>query len=209
MVKFVTNMIPIGKPKFSFNDLVKQASMKNEDKVVKTAAKEDKKEKDEAASSGQPEAEGKLTNCPKVIDKKKDDKKDSKPCAAETTKVEVKEAAKKCPPDCKCEDGCECKGGKKACSHGKKAEKIASGSNSDDKAESSGQPEAEGKLTNCPKVVDEKKKEVKKEDKKEAAVATERFVKIAKLNPETKNMLKKYWQLLYPSEYVEAMLAEK
>jgi hypothetical protein len=206
MVKFVTDTITMGKSKTSFNDLVKQAFAKNE-KLVKTASSDEKKkDKDEAESSGQPEAEAKLTNDPKVEDK--NEKKDCK-CAA-----------KKCDTkDCKCEDGCECKGGKKSCAHTKEA----SGSNSDDKAETSGQLKVEplhqkGESVKPSAVTDKNKKtevgkstgkaETKKEDKKEAAT-TGRFVKLSKLNGETREMLRKYWSLLYPADYVEAMLQDK
>ena len=181
----MTNSIKVGASKFSFEDLVKESYAKNE-QVVKTAsAKESKKEKDEAPSSGQPEAEAKLTNHPKVEKEKKDSKKASEAVAV----------------------------------------KKASGSNSDDKAETSGQLAVEplhqkGESVKPSAVTDANKKtevggsksapkkEEKKEEKKDAAQAV-RFVKISKLNGPTKAMLRKYWANLYPTEYVDAMLAEK
>ena len=207
MVKFVTNMITCGNPKTSFSDLVKQASAKETNKLVKTAASE-KKEKDEAESSGQPEAEAKLTNNPKVEDEKK--KK------ASVTTATCKKCEKK---DCKCDGECECKGGKKACAHTKTdTTKVASGSNEDDKAKSSGQLAVEplhqkGESVKPSAVTEQNKKtEVgkggAKEENKEASTAP-RFVRVAKLNKETKAMLRKYWELLYPADYVEAMLQDK
>ena len=52
-----------------------------------------------------------------------------------------------------------------------------------------------------------KEAKVEKEEIKEAS--TSRFIKLSKLNGETREMLRKYWGNLYPAEYVDAMLAEK
>jgi len=53
----------------------------------------------------------------------------------------------------------------------------------------------------------EAKKEEPKEEKKEASARN--FVRIANLDSKTKNEWKKYWKNLYPTEYVEAMFADK
>jgi len=46
-----------------------------------------------------------------------------------------------------------------------------------------------------------------KEEKEEKKASSAQFVKVAKLNSETKAWLKDYWRNLYPEAYVEAMLA--
>jgi hypothetical protein len=54
----------------------------------------------------------------------------------------------------------------------------------------------------------EGKGEAKAEEKKEAS-ASRRMVRIANLDSKTKNEWKNYWKKLYPSEYVDAMFADK
>jgi hypothetical protein len=102
-----------------------------------------------------------------------------------------------------------------------------------DEAEDSGQPKAEKKLENTPKVeastevetklaesedeevdVEAKKDEdcgcekEEKEEEKEASVKTG-YIKIANLNEKSKNRLKEYWKNIYPADFVDAMLADK
>jgi len=104
----------------------------------------------------------------------------------------------------------------------KKEEGKGKGGKADDKeAPSSGQPEAEAKLVNVPKK--DKEAESTKETKvaevevevveekvvEEKEAKAQSFVKIAKMNSKTREMLRKYWRNLYPEAYVEAMLAEK
>jgi len=116
--------------------------------------------------------------------------------------------------DKKEDDKDEEKEDEKDCKTAKVAEK--------DEADSSGQPEAEAKLVNTP----EKGKRTKgKSNNDEAdssgqldveplhqkgreASETESFVKLAKLDGKTREFLKKFWGNLYPSDYVDAMLAE-
>lgn len=76
-------------------------SAKKEDGPAKSAGSSTKKEKDEADSSGQPEAEGKLTNDPKVPTKEE---------KGGGAKAEVKEAALTCEQCKKTCDECACKG---------------------------------------------------------------------------------------------------
>jgi hypothetical protein len=154
-VKLCSSKINLKPTKFS--DFVKQFSetkVASSEKVVKTASVK-VAEKDEAETSGQPQAEAKLINHPE------------KPKAKKT------ETAKKEP----------------------------------DEAETSGQPQAEAKLTNHPKVVAKTKIEEKPAETKTTKVA--RYVKISKLDAKTKTWLKAYWGNLYPTEYVDAMLADK
>jgi len=44
-------------------------------------------------------------------------------------------------------------------------------------------------------------------DTKEATKKPQ-FIKIAKMTPQTRNFLREYWATIYPTEYVEAILAE-
>ena len=98
-----------------------------------------------------------------------------------------------------------------------------------EKPVSSGQPEAEGKLTNDPKVEKEaktidkkedeieiekkdkdKKEEVKAENKEtKTAVKEKKYVKLANLDEKSKSFLREYWLKQYPAEFVDAMLADK
>ena len=98
-----------------------------------------------------------------------------------------------------------------------------------EKPVSSGQPEAEGKLTNDPKVEKEaktidkkedeieiekkdkdKKEEVKAENKEtKTAVKEKKYVKLANLDEKSKSFLREYWLKQYPVEFVDAMLADK
>lgn len=45
--------------------------------------------------------------------------------------------------------------------------------------------------------------------KEECYASNTRFVRIANLDEKTKNEWKSYWKKLYPSEYVDAMFADK
>jgi hypothetical protein len=63
---------------------------------------------------------------------------------------------------------------------------------------------------------DEKSADEKKSDgakntmkKEECYASAGRFVKIANLDEKTKSEWKSYWKKLYPSEYVDAMFADK
>lgn len=155
-IKFMTSSIKVGKSP-TFAEIVERKMKKEattEQPVVKTAAKEEEKEAD---SSGQPEAEGKLTNNPKV------------------EKEEAPKAAKK--------------------------ESKKEG----DEAPSSGQTDVEPLHQKGESV---KPSAITCENKKTEAKTTETFVKVAKLNPKTKEWLKSYWSTLYPAAYVEAMLAD-
>jgi hypothetical protein len=77
-------------------------------------------------------------------------------------------------------------------------------------------------LKNCRKIIDKKEKEgechpdgaksdgEKPKEEKEACYANStNMVKIANLDAKTKSEWKAYWKKLYPSEYVEAMFADK
>jgi len=55
---------------------------------------------------------------------------------------------------------------------------------------------------------DKEEKKEDKEEKKEANTSS-KFVKISKLTNEQKSMVKEYWLKQFPSEYVEAMLADR
>jgi hypothetical protein len=198
-IKWFSGRIPLGQQK-SLSDLMKEAETKKN--VVKTASAaapavkvaEKKKEKDEAESSGQPEAEGKLTNDPKVLDEKKAaTKKDDK---KKDMKKEVKKDEKK---DCMAEVEVEVK-------VAEKEEAAKSGKNEKDEAESSGQLKVEPLHQKGESV---KPSAVTDKNKKTEAVAAPRFIKISNLNSETKTWLKEYFRTLFPEDYVEALVADK
>lgn len=202
-VKFVTNSIPLGK-KVSFQDLINKVANADNGMVKEASVKEAKKktEKDEAETSGQPQAEAKNTNG-----------KNMKP---------DKEASgficDKCNKPKKGEGKCTCKAEDKE--DDKKEEKEAStkvaGKNEDEKAESSGQLAVEplhqkGESVKPSAVNDKNKKtEVCKEKSKKTEASDKgQFIKVAKLNSKTRAYLKDYWSRLYPADYADAMLAEK
>lgn len=200
-MKFVTNSISLGKPT-TFDDIIKKVasqgeqSMKKEASVAEPQVKEaKKKEKDEAESSGQPEAEGKLTNDPKV------EKEAAGFMCEKCNKPNFK---------CECEKG-EKKDEKKDAKDEKEAKaaapkKQASGKNEDEKAESSGQLDVEPLHQKGESV---KPSAITDKNKKTEAAQGPKFVKVAKLNGKTRAFLKDYWSRLYPADYAEAMLAEK
>ncbi len=120
-------------------------------------AKTAEKEQDEAPSSGQPEAEAKLVNDPKLP-----------------------------------EGEGKAKGGKA------KADK--------EEAETSGQPQAEAKLVNHPKVEDNKEARTTGEAGK---VKVARYMKIAELSGKQKDFLRKVYEIYWPKEFIDALLAKQ
>jgi hypothetical protein len=147
-------------------------------------------DKKEAPSSGQPEAEAKLVNEPKVEDKKAD--------ATVTTK-EAEFSTKKCPECGMCGGLCKCKGkgkgkGKGDCDGTGKGDGEC---NKDKKIEKEGDDDA-----------DDTDAEAKAKEAIKAA-STGNFVKIANLDSKTKSWLNTYWKKLFPASFVDAMLADK
>jgi len=216
-IKLCSNTISLGKGK-TFDEIIQKVASQN-GMMTKTASKE---EKDEADSSGQPEAEGKLVNEPKVLDEKKD-------CSAEAEEEITKEAGEKgmcecgkpnfiCKGKCKGEssdsdDGDDDKkdDDKKDDDDDKEAStdtdvKEASGKNEDEKGESSGQLDVEPLHQ---KGESEKAGDLTGKNKKTEADTKTEFVKVAKLNSKTRSFLQTYYSQYYPPEFVEALLAEK
>lgn len=174
-MKFVTNKINLQPGNFA--DFVQKTLAKN---LVKTA------EKDEAESSGQPEAEAKLVNDPKKEGGKSGKADNSEAPSSGQPEAEAKLVNK---PKVECDTNEEVKkadgkpfGGKQAPPFKKKNKKD------DDKK-------------------DDKDDNEEKEDKEASRKMS--FVKLSALNGPTKEMLRTYWRTLYPADYVDAMLAEK
>ena len=208
-IKMCSNTISLGKGK-TFDEIINKVASQN-GMMTKQASKE---EKDEAESSGQPEAEGKLVNDPKVLDEKKD-------CSAKGEEDMTKEAGEKSSDsndsddkgdddkeDKKDDDKEEKEASTKDDEEKKddKEKKEASGKNEDECADSSGQLDCEplhqkGESENAGN-------ETKKEKKTEAGQES-KFVKVAKLNSKTRAFLQDYYSSYYPPEFVEALLAEK
>lgn len=174
-------------------------------------------EKDEADSSGQPEAEGKLTNNPKVPSKEE---------KGGETKEEVKEAGikgicKKCgKPNFLCKGKCDGKaeGDDKGDDKGDdekddekdcKAEvvEVKKAEVEEDKEEKKEKEEEEVKKAQCEEKTEEEKEKEEKE-KKESSKKVE-FVRFANLDEKNKSFLKKYWAQLFDQDYVNALVAEK
>jgi len=216
-VKFVSNSINLGKVP-TFDEIVEKYASKNSQMVKEASVKETEKEKDEAESSGQPEAEAKLVNHPKVLDEKEAEATD------ETKEAGVKGNCSVCGKpnflNCGCKEGDKKDDDKeddnkeddkeedkedKDCTAKVEVEvKEASGSNEDDCAESSGQLDVEPLHQ---KGESEKPGDLSKKEKE--ASDDHKFVKIAKLNAKTRTFLRDYYSTYYPPEFVEALLAEK
>lgn len=201
-VKFVTNSIPLGK-KVSFQDLINKVANANTGMTKEASAKK-KTEKDEAETSGQPQAEAKNTNG-------KNMKPDKEASGFWCDKCKCKKSDDKC--KCKAEDKKEDKDDDK---EEKEASTKVAGKNEDEKGKSSGQLKVEplhqkGESVKPSAVNDKNKKtEVCKGKKsKKTEASAEQFVKVAKLNSKTRAYLKDYWSRLYPADYADAMLAEK
>ena len=200
MVKLYTGKIPTKGT--SFQDFVNKVTGGN----VKTASVKTAEEAEEAETSGQPQAEAKLVNVPKK-EEGKAQSSGADNSEAETSgqpqaeaklvnKPEVKKEAKvkdKC-KKCECEP-CECK--KKAEAEGKTKE-AAGGDFGGKKAPPFGKKDDK----------DETNKDEDGDEKKKEAASKPGFVRLAKLNPQTKSWLKDYWRNIYPSDYVDAMLAD-
>ena len=174
----------------SFNDFVEKILHEDEDKQTKTASVEKVAEEEEAETSGQPQAEAKLVNEPEQEEGTaggacNEEAETSGQPQAEAKlvnhpKVEADEEATVKTAE---EDSDEPFGGKQAEPFKKKED-----CDSDDDGE-------------------KEDKEDEKEDEKEAKSIN--FVKIAKLNSKTKQMLLTYWSQLYPAEYAQAMVEEQ
>jgi len=199
----------------SFADYVKRITGDNKP-VQKTAAavadvKTAEAEPDEAETSGQPQAEAKLVNRPEKEEGKAQNsgadnseaETSGQPQAEaklvnhpkvveESDKSETKEATKKEDKD---DETCkECEQKPCICAETKKETKEAGKDNSKNFGDKKAEPFG--------------KKDEKKDEEKDAA-AKPGFVRIAKLNDDTRQWLRDYWRNLYPADYVEAMLADK
>jgi len=225
-MKFYTNKISTGKAQ-NFGEFVQKLAASNVafSKTASTAAPEKAEKTANIANLGDKKAPpfGKK-------EEKKDDKgaekaegTEKESCNASAEK-EVKVAKDEC---CKEKDGemhvkkqemdpvggtntGKPEGEKKKASVAKKAD------NSEIPAENKGVTHEVDKCCGAPTSGDgsegskksEGKSEAKAEEKKEAS-ASRRMVRIANLDSKTKNEWKNYWKKLYPSEYVDAMFADK
>ena len=211
-IKLCSNTISLGKGK-TFEDIIQKVASEN-GMMTKLASKE---EKDEADSSGQPEAEAKLVNEPKVLDEKKADAEEVTKEAGEKGMCECGKPNFICKGKCKGEssdsddDKDDDKSDDKDDDDDKEASadadvKEASGKNEDEKADSSGQLDVEPLHQ---KGESEKAGDLTGKNKKTEAGTKPEFVKVAKLNSKTRSFLQTYYSQYYPSEFVEALLAEK
>ncbi len=230
-MKFVTNRISTGKSS-SFGDFVQKLASSNA-ALNKTASSEEVTKKANIANFGDKKANpfGKKEADPAKKDEKEtSDKKDEKEACAATSEKEVKVAKETCKEN---KDG-ECHVEKQemdpvgGTNTGKPGGEKKKASNSDVDAankgvthkvdECCGAPTSksddgsEGAKSSKSEPKSEPKSESKEEPKsesKEEKKASCRFVRIANLDSKTKNDWKKYWKNLYPSEYVDAMFADR
>lgn len=151
-------------------------------------------EKDEAESSGQPEAEAKLNNSPEVEEEKK---------ASSEEKIEKKagedEAGKR--------DGTGPYKNSKQKEESDKGKRKEAEEDYDDE-----QGDVPGEQDTGPDEYeedDDKEEDCDEKDKKKEAKETAKFKKIANLTGDEKSKLRQYWGMIYPKEYVDALLADK
>lgn len=225
-MKFYTNKISTGKAQ-NFGEFVQKLAASNSafSKTASTAAPEKAEKTANIANLGDKKAPpfGKK-------EEKKDDKGVEKVEGAdkEETKAsaekEVKVAKEEC---CKEKDGethvkmqeMDPVGGTntgKPEGEKKKASVAKKANNSEIPAENKGVTHKVDECCGAPTSGDgsegskksEGKSEAKAEEKKEAS-GSRRMVRIANLDSKTKNEWKNYWKKLYPSEYVDAMFADK
>ena len=206
-MRLMTNRIPMGKAK-SFDDIVKKFQ---EDKVgvVKTASVKVASE-DEAPSSGQPEAEGKLVNNPKV--------------EAKTEEKLEKEAKELTPAQEKLPDALKEKiRGSDGGDDNKEDDKEDDKEEDKEEIKEAGKTERgkcdgtgpfEGSRQEEEVGIGKKKQRgekcpVKEDKKDKEAKAKPGYVKLANLDNKSRSWLSEYWKKLYPVEFVDAMLADK
>lgn len=198
-MRFVTNTIKTGKGR-SFEELVAAKYQEKENLIKASAAKSNVKvaEADEADSSGQPEAEAKLVNTPKVENdekvsvsqKSEGEGPDSGQPAAEAKLVNIPK--------------------KPTEASEKVTEKVAKKEEKkeEEKEASKETTEKVAETEECEEKEEEKCEEKEEEEDKEANKPI-KFVKIATLDEKTKGWLRDYWSNIFPSEYVDAMLMDK
>jgi hypothetical protein len=162
------------------------------DKDTSSGAKRDTDTDADGPSSGQPEAEGKLTNDPKVETEANEEVEVK---LAEETKEAGKDKGPGVPDGTgPMKDSDECPFNK---------DKEDKDDKDEDKKEDS--DDGDGGLTEGQK----KLPEALQNAIKNKAEVEKKFVKIANLDDKTKSWLRSYWENLYPKEFVDAMLSSK
>jgi len=159
------------------------------------------KEKDEADSSGQPEAEGKLVNDPKV-------EKEAEVKEAGELPEHLKEYQFKSKDD---KDGEDKDGEDKDGEDDDTDEKKEAGKTERGKRDGTGPFKDSFQNKNKDKgkrKQDGEKCPNEKDDDKEASSEV-KFIKVANLDSKNKSFLLKYWTKLFGADYANAMLAEK
>jgi len=176
------------------------------------------KEKDEADSSGQPEAEGKLTNDPKVLDGKEAEGEAEVKEAGELPEALKKHQFKSKKGEEEEKDKDKDKGKDKdkdkdsdnkvagKDERGKRDGTGPFGGSLQDKEKGIGKRKERGEK--CPHEDKDEDKD-KDKDKDSTASSTIKFVKVANLDAKSKGFLKKYWTKLFGEGYANAMIADK
>jgi len=189
-IKFMTNSVSLGSG-ISLADIVAGVKGKN----VKTASSSGTvkvAEKEEGKSSGQPEAEAKLTNEPKVVDEKS--KSAAKPAAS------------------KSKDKGESSGQLDVEPLHQKGESVkpSAVTNENKKVEASKDKEEDKKDDDKKDKKDEKDEKAMEASKSlTASNVTRKVIKLSKLNSKDRARYRKYLLAYYPAAYVDAMLQEQ
>ena len=204
-MQFITNRISTNSNSKTFADIVAEMTQKKEPqvKVASSVSVTKTAEADEAPSSGQPEAEAKLVNRPERDDvpasgsKEKCEEADSsgQPEAeaklVNDPKVETDTPVKKASSD---EDD------DKDTDDADKADDTNKADDTDDTDDTD-----DGGLTEGQKKLPEALQKAIKNKKASNA----KWVKIANLDGKSKEWLKKYYSNVWPTEFVDALLADK
>lgn len=221
-MRFYQNTVPLqGNKTQTLEEFAAKILNKQSEPVVKTASAKDqvktaeeKKEKDECETSGQPEWEGKKENVNDPEDKSEEKtKKEAKwNFEKDDDDKEDKEDSDKKDSDKEEDDDKEDKDAK--CAKGKsKTTKTAEEDKKEEKSEGkSDEAPSSGQLEVEPlhqKGESEEASKVNDGNKEASAVVNSRLVKISKLDGKTKNMLVDYYKKYYPAEYVNALVQEK
>ncbi len=221
MVHFCAHKISLKKS--TFEDFVKKVTGDKQEKTASTEQVVKTAEADEAETSGQPQAEAKLVNVPK----KEEGKKQSGGAdnsEAETSGQPQAEAKLVNKPEVKAEEETEVKEAEveeKEEDTEEVKEEGEEGEEKDAKSETKTKEAAKKcsacncdpceckECDKCGKAPCKCEKEAEAKEETKDAEHKPQFVRIAKLNTQTRQWLRDYWLNLFPSDYVDAMLQDK
>lgn len=193
-MQFITNKISTSSNGKTFAQIVDEMTKKKEPQVKVASSEEVTKtaEADEADSSGQPEAEAKLVNTPE---------RDDVPASGSKEKCE--EADSSGQPEAEAKLVNEPKVEAKAKTKVKEASADETEEVEDEEKNDS--DDSDGELSEGQKKLPEALQKAIKGKK----ASNPKWIKIANLDGKSKDWLRKYYSNVWPSEFVEALLADK